>query len=93
MNLTDEQIEAVKELAVLPSYTPQKICLILGIDFEILKNNPEFLNAINAGKLLAEGQFDKKVQALSNAGSGPAQSLLLKMMQNREIQEMREYYG
>lgn len=93
MKLTSEQIEAVKELAMLPSYTAQKICRIMGIDYDTMSHDADFSNALDSGRLLSAGQFDKKVQTLSNQGSGPAQSLQLKMMQHTETQEMREYYG
>ena len=91
--LTEEQIYEIQQLATLPRYTKKQVCEILGLEYVDMLDDKEFNRAFKSGKLLAAGQFDKKVQALSNQGSGPAQSLLHKMMKERETDEMREYYG
>lgn len=91
--LTEEEIAEIQQLAMLPRYTKKQVCEILGLEYPEMLHNEQFNRAFKSGKLLAAGQFDKKVQALSNQGSGPAQSLLHKMMKERETDEMREYYG
>jgi hypothetical protein len=92
MNYSEELILQVTELAKIPDYTPGKVARILGIETPIMEDET-LRDAFEAGKLIASGELGKKVQQLSNQGSGPAQFLLSKMMKENEVNTIREYYG
>lgn len=93
MKYTTEIIEEVKELAQIPEYTPGDIAKIVGVQVEDLLSEPQLREAYDYGRLKMRGDFGKKVVTLSNQGSGPAQTLLKKMMIDQEIKTMQEYYG
>lgn len=98
MILTDEQLKELQELAELPGITPQEIAVILQVNvdafvLELLKTDCHIHKAYNTGKLKSKATFSKKVMQLSNQGSGPAQTLVAKLMKDAEIKNMRDLYG
>jgi hypothetical protein len=93
MTYSNELVEEIKELSQIPEYTPGEIAKIVGISVEELMSVPGLREAYDYGQLKLRGDFGKKVVQLSNNGSGPAQTLLKKMIQEQETRTMREYYG
>lgn len=98
MILTDEQLKELQELAELPGITSQEIAVILQVnvdefDVELLNVESVIHKAYNTGKLKSKATFSKKVMQLSNQGSGPAQTLVAKLMRDAEIKNMRDLYG
>jgi hypothetical protein len=94
--LKDKQLVELEELAKLPNFTIRKIALVLKVpeDWlkdEISKDSP-VSDAYHRGKLANEVEFNKKVNMLSNQGSGPAQTLMDKMRKDAEFQELRNHY-
>ena len=98
MKLSDEQKKELQELAELPGITSQEIATIMQLnvdefDTELLNTESDIYKAFNTGKLKAKATFSKKVMQLSNQGSGPAQTLVAKLMKDAEIKNMRDLYG
>lgn len=98
MDWTDEILQEVTAFASLPSFTPTMIAIALGLDKESfirlieVVDSPAYL-AYNKGKLLAKAEFDKRVQLLSKQGSGPAQTLEMKLRREAEVNKLLERYG
>lgn len=94
--LTDEQLIELEELAKLPNFTIRKISLVLKVEEQWLKamisSGGPIADAFNRGRLTNEVEFNKKVNMLSNQGSGPAQTLMDKMRKDAEFQELRNCY-
>lgn len=77
--LTNKQIKEVEELASL-HFKDAEILLITGIK-EICQT---FRNSVKKGKLMREAKVRKSVFEMAEAGSGPAQTLAVKIIeQNR----------
>jgi GTP1/Obg family GTP-binding protein len=98
MDWTDEILKEVTDFASLPSFTPKMIAVALGIDrltflSEIQKEGTTLNIAYERGKLMAQAEFDKRVQTLSKQGSGPAQTLELKMRREANVNKLLENYG
>lgn len=86
----------LEQLAGLPGITKLDIGLYFGLgedEFnDLLLKNAGARDAYNKGRLVAKVEFTKKIKQLSQQGSGPAQSLLLRLMNNEEFKELRSYY-
>ena len=98
MDWTDEILQEVTDFSSLPSFTPKMIAIALGIDKELFLEQVELegskINlAYQRGKLLAQAEFDKRVQTLSKQGSGPAQTLELKMRREAAVNKLLDKYG
>ena len=77
--LTNKQIKEVEEFASL-HFKDAEIMLITGI-MEICQT---FRNSVKKGKLMSEAKVRKSVFEMAEAGSGPAQTLAVKIIeQNR----------
>lgn len=94
--LDEKQLQELEELAKLPNFTIKKIALVLGVKAEDLKQEIDtggpVADAFNRGRLTSEVEYNKKVQLLSNQGSGPAQTLVDKLRRDAEYQELRDAY-
>lgn len=94
--MSESELQQLEELAKLPSFTIKKISQVLNVDEDWLREQIsagcEIADAYNRGRLAADVEFNKKVQLLSNQGSGPAQTLVDKMKKDAEYQELRNYY-
>jgi hypothetical protein len=91
--MNSEILEKITELAKMPDFTQSNIARILGIDIELLRKPGPEKDAYDTGVLSGKLELNKKIIQLSVQGSGPAQSLANKLFKQKEIQEMREYYG
>jgi hypothetical protein len=96
MVLDKSLLPDLEELASLPGITKRDITLYFGLEEEsfdqILLNDSAAKNSYDKGRLVAKVEFTKKIKQLSQQGSGPAQTLLLKLMNNEEFQELRSFY-
>lgn len=96
MVLDKSLLADLEELASLPGITKRDISLYFGLDEEsfdqILLSDAAAKNAYDRGRLVAKVEFTKKIKQLSQQGSGPAQTLLLRLMNNEEFQELRSFY-
>lgn len=94
--LDEKQLQELEELAKLPNFTIKKMALVLGVKEHELKleieNGGAVADAYHKGRLTSEVEFNKKVQLLSNQGSGPAQTLVDKLRRDAEYQELRDHY-
>jgi bifunctional DNA-binding transcriptional regulator/antitoxin component of YhaV-PrlF toxin-antitoxin module len=98
MDLNDNTLQEVTDFAVLPSFTPKEIAIALGLNpvefIELITrgDNP-VATAYQKGKLLAKAELDKRLQTLSKQGSGPAQTLEIKMRKETKINKLLDHYG
>lgn len=93
MNLTPEILEEIEKLSALAEYTPDMVAEVMQIPREQMLEHPELIGAFRKGKLLSRAHLDKKIEQLAHQGSSPAQSILVKLHKEQEIDAMREYYG
>jgi hypothetical protein len=77
--LTIEQIKEIEEMASL-FFKDAEILKITGIE-EIC---PTFRNAVKKGRLLREAKVRKSIMEMAEAGSGPAQSLAIKIIEQNK---------
>jgi hypothetical protein len=80
--LTPEQLAAAHEFGEL-FFTEEEILEIM----EIEKTSPELKRAIRKGSLLAESKIRKSVLKLAQDGSGPAQTVAIKLIDNLKRKE------
>jgi hypothetical protein len=89
MKFTDQQLKEIEDYSKL-FFSPSDIALIIEVDEEqflneiAVKTSPAG-KAFYTGKLLAEVILRKSIFDLAEAGSSPAQNLLLKIKQDSEI--------
>lgn len=98
IDLSENQIEELKQLAQLPGQTFKDICIIMQLDFDLFLAdiaNPESVvhKAYFTGRATSNIAFEKKVKQLSDQGSGPAQTLFYKLLNRARIRELLEFYG
>ena len=98
MNLTEEQKAEITELAKLPSLSAEEIAIIMGFEDIMwfvmqssLKGSDVYL-AYQRGRLMTKAELSKKIKQLSDQGSGPAQTLLAKMIKDQEYKEILNSY-
>lgn len=98
MNLPPPILEQITEYAKLPSFTPTQIAIALGISVQVFlsemqnTSSPIYI-AYHAGSISAKVEFNQAVQKLSTNGSGPAQSLLHKLNQQAQINNLIDFYN
>ena len=94
--MNKEELTDLEELAALPGITEKEIAIALGLDPDEFKmrldTDQPVKDAYNKGKLTAKIEFIKKVKQLSSQGSGPAQTLLLRIQNDEKVQELRNSY-
>lgn len=98
MNLTEEQLKEIEELALLPGLTQDEIAVICDIDpvlfAELLQDqSSDIFKAYNKGQLMSKSQLAKKIKLLSDQGSGPAQALQEKLLRQSKIQNIFNDYA
>jgi hypothetical protein len=89
MQLTDQELAEVAAHAGL-LFSPEDIAIIMGVDIEEFKRDfkldgSPIRMAYLAAKLKAEAEIRKSIFNLAKAGSSPAQTLLLKLVENANI--------
>jgi hypothetical protein len=69
-----------EEIAALASeyFTAEEIITALDLD-PLVVNDPNFLDAVNTGRLTTKSVVNKGIVKLAKQGSGPAQTLAMKM--------------
>jgi hypothetical protein len=80
--LTPEQLATAQEFGEL-FFTEEEILEIMEID----KTSHELKRAIRKGTLLAEAKIRKSVLKLAQDGSGPAQTVAIKLIDNLKRKE------
>lgn len=98
MNLTNDEKQELTELAKLPGLSAHDIAIIMGIkpslfDVEIAKKESDIYMAYFKGRLLTKAELSKKIKQLSDQGSGPAQSLLAKLIKEQDYNEILNLYN
>jgi hypothetical protein len=98
ITLTPEQKNELQQLAELPGQTPLSIATIMQLDYtsfiiDLMDTDCDIHKAYYAGKAILSIGFQKKVMQLATQGSGPAQTLVHKILKEAELNAMREYYG
>lgn len=94
---TVELLSEIEQYAELPGFTTKEIATCIGLSYAEFKleldSCEELRRALDKGRLKSKAEFNKKVSLLSNQGSGPAQTLLNKLKQDAQFQELRDFYG
>lgn len=91
--MTDEEIfEQIEKFAAL-AMSPRDIELILGLHrgriCGYLKfSSDKFAEAYHKGKLILESEINKSIINLAKQGSGPAQSMAKKLMDEQSAKEV-----
>ncbi len=91
MNLSDEQLETIKELSGL-FLSIREIACMLEIDFETFDqmvqntNTPAYM-AYLIGKTQSKYEIRLKIVALAKMGSPPAQTLAEKFIEEQTIED------
>jgi hypothetical protein len=80
--LTPEQLATAQEFGEL-LFTESEILEIMELD----KPTPEFKRAIRKGALLSEAKIRKSILKLAQDGSGPAQTVSQKLIDNLKRKE------
>lgn len=94
MKYTEEQIKAIEDYSQL-LFTPGEIALLIEVDKTELINDIKLKNnkaykAFSKGKFSAEIILRKSIIELAEAGSSPAQNLLLKLKEESELKTINE---
>jgi hypothetical protein len=87
MNLTDDEIAQIEELAGL-CFIPSDITKILGKDIDEFVNewrneNSIIRNHYDKGALIKEAEIRKSISELAKSGSSSAQQDYLKLLRNK----------
>ena len=77
--LTKEQISEIETFASL-FFTDAEIMIIVGIE----DIDQTFKNSVKRGRLLGEAKIRKSIFDMAESGSGPAQTMAMKIMQNQK---------
>jgi hypothetical protein len=98
MEWNDEMLQELTDFSKLPSFTSKEVAVALGLDVElflveIMNPTSPIAKAFLRGRLLAKAELDKRIQTLSKQGSGPAQTLELKLRRETQINQLLELYG
>lgn len=91
MELTKAQLNEVTEWA-MALFSPQEIALIMELDDlafsrAIATKQGDLYRHYMKGRLISEGKIKKAVINLAESGSSPAQTLALKLIEERKIDE------
>ena len=94
MKYSDEQMKAIEEYAEL-LFSAGDIAIMIEVNQdefikEIHSNTSECYKEFNKGKLHAEIIIRKSIIELAEAGSSPAQNLLLKMKEELDLKMINE---
>jgi len=92
-NITPEEIVIAEELSAL-YFTPKEISSMIQIDYEGVKDQMEeedgiFYEAFQRGRLQSEVDLRKSILMLAKAGSSPAQTMALDLL-NKSKAKMRD---
>lgn len=92
-----ELLQQAEELAKVPGTTLLDISKVLEINFievfEACKDSKSDLyKAITRGQLLSEIELKEKIKKLSDSGSGPAQTLQVKLLTEAKVINLYNYY-
>ena len=98
MTLSEEQIKLITELAKLRTFTVLQVAISAGIEVDFFREqllipDSPIAQTYNAGRLTGDFEFENAVQKLSANGSGPAQSLMHKLSQNRRVLDVIDFYN
>lgn len=98
MDLSQADLLQIEEIAALPNISDTDIAIALEISLEDLKKitadeNHPISRAIRKGKLEQKIILGKKIVQLAKQGSGPAQTLVEKLIRNTEIDNLLDHYG
>ncbi len=91
MNLTEEQLEQLEDLAAACMKT-REICMIMELDHDEFMNDlkdtasPVFI-AHQKGFLTTKYLVNKKLIDLAKAGSSPAQTASIKLILEKELED------
>jgi hypothetical protein len=69
-------------------FTLEETADAVGISYDELLANDEYIKAYKRGRMIAIGTHKKKIVTLANQGSGPAQTLLEKIRKEEEINKI-----
>ena len=94
---TIDQLQQAEEISKLPGTTLLDVAKVLEIDFlevfEACKDSKnELFKAIETGRQKSQLEFMDKINKLSLSGSGPAQTVQLKIIKGNKLQELYDYY-
>lgn len=98
INLTAEQAAELQDLAELPGQSIKDMCTVMQLNVDEFLNDmadtgSDVYKAIQTGRAITRIAFEKKVVQLANQGSGPAQTLVHKLMKQSRVNDLRDFYG
>lgn len=92
MKLTKEDLTEVENLAAI-FFHPDEVAIVLGLnradlEDELLDEEGEVYQAYQRGKLKSKAELRKSILTLAKQGSGPAQTLALRVLDDLEAREL-----
>ncbi len=93
MNLSEEQIKEIEEYSGL-FFSVHDIAVIMELDADLFRKEVKDFgsvayNAFKRGRLLAEAKVRKGVIDLATSGSGPAQTIALRFIEDSKIDDLK----
>lgn len=96
MEISEEFLKSLEEIASVPGMTELKIAKYLQIKYfdllELLATDNRVSNAFERGRLILEIRINKTILKQAEQGSGPAQTLVLKIKNDTEFQRLLDWY-
>lgn len=89
MHLTSEQLTEIEGLAS-KLFTKREICVICRIEYQEAMASRAFLDAIERPRLLRQVKLYDSILMHAEAGSSPAQTLAIGLLQRLKINEAGE---
>ncbi|WP_020599186.1 hypothetical protein [Spirosoma panaciterrae] len=91
MKLTKEQLSEVENLASY-FFTPDEIAIVVGLDVddleeELFDETSEAYRSYQKGKLKSKLELRKSILTLAKQGSGPAQTLAMRVLDDLESRQ------
>jgi uncharacterized protein (DUF2235 family) len=92
MKLTSQQLQQVEELASY-FFSPEEVAIVLDVnsdelEIELFDQHSAVYKAYQRGKLKSKLELRKSILTLSKQGSGPAQTLAMRILDDLEASEL-----
>lgn len=92
MKLTTDELAEVENMASY-FFNPEEIAIVLGkppgdLEDELLDETTDAYRAYQRGKLKSKLELRKSILTLAKQGSGPAQTLALRLLDDLESQQL-----
>jgi hypothetical protein len=96
MEISEQFLTDLEEIAAVPGMTELKISKFFRLNYlefvELLATNTQVSEAYDRGLLILEMRINKTILKQAEQGSGPAQTLILKINNDAEVKRLRDWY-